>query len=533
MTFDGFDPSATEAWQALQHSAKTLADANIAGLFASEPGRADRLSLDCAGISLDYSKNLLDQQTLDQLLALADCSPLAEHRSAMFSGEAINITEDRPVLHTALRSSADVLKRRGVGELAGPIEEQLTKMASLSGSIRDGSWTGATGKEITDIVNIGIGGSDLGPRMAYGALKAYSASDIQCHFIANVDGEPIQSLLKTLDPETCLFVICSKTFTTQETLMNAHTAAKWLGSALGLKKPFSSPHFMGITSSPEAANQLGIPDSRLLAFWDWVGGRYSLWSTIGFSVCASIGMANFRELLGGAATMDQHFIDAPFAENMPVILALLGIWYSNFLGDESYAVIPYCERLKELPLYLQQLDMESNGKSVSLNGQSINYATGPILWGTTGTNGQHSFFQLLHQGSHRIPVDFIGVIKDDLSTPDHHRALIGNMLAQSSALMTGRQDDALPAHRQYAGNRPSNTLLLDELTPYTFGALVALYEHKVFVQGSLWGINSFDQWGVELGKSMANTLLAEDADIDVLDESTRKLMLKTGLSGAS
>ena len=527
MDFKHFDPTALAPWSALQDSASAMASTRILDLFDDK--RVEQCSLDCAGVSLDYSKNLVDKTVLEQLVALAEASPLAEHRAAMFAGESINVTEQRPVLHSALRSSADVLARRGTAELADPIQEQLDKMAALSGSIRDGSWTGATGKEITDVVNIGIGGSDLGPRMAYEALKEYSAADLNCHFIANVDGEPILSLLRRLDPETTLFVICSKTFTTQETLMNAHTAAKWLGDALSLNKPFSSPHFMGITSSPEAANALGIPNSRLLSFWDWVGGRYSLWSTIGFSVCVAVGMEHFRELLDGAATMDQHFIDAPLSQNMPVILALLGIWYGNFLGAESYAVIPYCERLKELPLYLQQLDMESNGKSVAIDGSPIEFDTGPIVWGTTGTNGQHSFFQLLHQGSHCVPVDFIGVVKDSMNQADHHRALLGNMLAQSAALMSGRQDDSLPAHRQYAGNRPSNTLLLDELTPYTLGALIALYEHKVFVQGSIWGINSFDQWGVELGKSMASELLADDCDTNALDASTRSLLQKTGL----
>ncbi len=530
MDFKHFDPTSLAPWSALQDRASAMVSTRILDLFDDK--RVEQCSLDCAGVSLDYSKNLVDKTVLEQLVALAEASPLAEHRTAMFAGESINVTEQRPVLHSALRSSADVLARRGTAELADPIQEQLDKMAALSGSIRDGSWTGATGKEITDVVNIGIGGSDLGPRMAYEALKEYSAADLNCHFIANVDGEPMLSLLRRLDPETTLFVICSKTFTTQETLMNAHTAAKWLGNALSLNKPFSSPHFMGITSSPEAANALGIPNSRLLSFWDWVGGRYSLWSTIGFSVCVAVGMEHFRELLDGAATMDQHFIDAPLSQNMPVILALLGIWYSNFLGAESYAVIPYCERLRELPPYLQQLDMESNGKSVSLAGQAIDIDSGPIVWGTTGTNGQHSFFQLLHQGSHRVPVDFIGVVKDSMNQSEHHRALLGNMLAQSAALMAGRQDDSLPAHRQYVGNRPSNTLLLDELTPYTLGALIALYEHKVFVQGSIWGINSFDQWGVELGKSMASELLADDCDIDALDASTRSLLQKTGLQNA-
>lgn len=531
MDFNGFNPTKLPEWAALQDSVHSLAEANIADLF--DESRVERYSLDCAGLSLDYSKNLLDDATLARLLDLAKASPLAAHRKAMFSGAAINLTENRPVLHTALRSSADVLERRGTPELAPLVQEQLDKMAALSGSIRDGSWTGATGKEIADVVNIGIGGSDLGPRMAYEALKQFGASDLSCHFIANVDGEPILSLLRKLDPETTLFVICSKTFTTQETLMNAQTAANWLGQSLSLNKPFSSPHFMGITSSPEAANALGIPNSRLLSFWDWVGGRYSLWSTIGFSLCVAIGMDHFRELLDGAATMDQHFLDAPFEQNMPVILALLGLWYSNFFGAESYAVIPYCERLAALPLYLQQLDMESNGKSVALDGAALHHDTGPIVWGTTGTNGQHSFFQLLHQGCHRVPVDFIGLIKDSMNEPAHHRALLGNMLAQSAALMTGRQDDTLPSHRQYAGNKPSNTLLLDELTPYTLGALIALYEHKVFVQGSLWGINSFDQWGVELGKSMASELLADDCDVEALDASTRSLLAKTGLQQLS
>ena len=485
------------------------------------PERAAHYQLEAAGLYLDFSRNLVSDEALALLTGLAEASPLAEHREAMFRGEAINTSEARPVLHTALRAGADELRTDGLGELAGEIETRRRRIGEISERIRTGEWLGVTGKPIRDVVNLGIGGSDLGPRLACEALKEFAHARIRCHFLSNVDGEPIRSLLAGLDPETTLVIIASKSFTTQETLLNAETAARWfrenfqesLQERAEIQNPFASPHFIAVTAAPERALAAGIPPGQLLQFDEWVGGRYSLWSAIGLSIAISIGFDNFNSMLNGARAMDQHFRQAPLARNMPVILALLGIWYANLLAAESQAVIPYCERLGQLPAYLQQLDMESNGKSVTRSGEAVATATGPIVWGGAGTNSQHSFFQLLHQGTHLVPVDFIGIAEDSLSAPEHHRALLANMIAQSSALMLGRQSGDLPPWRNYAGNRPSNVLLLERLTPQTFGALIALYEHKVFVQGSLWNINSFDQWGVELGKELARRLL-EDSGKD-------------------
>ena len=479
------------------------------------PERAARYQLEAAGLYLDFSRNLVSDEALALLTGLAEASPLAEHREAMFRGEAINTSEARPVLHTALRAGADELRADGLGELAGEIETRRRRIGEISERIRSGEWLGVTGKPIRDVVNLGIGGSDLGPRLACEALKEFAHERIRCHFLSNVDGEPIHSLLAGLDPETTLVIIASKSFTTQETLLNAETAAHWFYKSFqesfqeraNFQNPFASPHFIAVTAAPERALAAGIPPGQLLQFDEWVGGRYSLWSSIGLSIAISAGFDNFNSMLNGARAMDQHFRRAPLARNMPVILALLGIWYANLLTAESQAVIPYCERLGQLPAYLQQLDMESNGKSVTRSGEVVATATGPIVWGGAGTNSQHSFFQLLHQGAHLVPVDFIGIAGDSLSAPEHHRALLANLIAQSSALMLGRQSGELPPWRNYPGNRPSNVLLLERLTPQAFGALIALYEHKVFVQGSLWNINSFDQWGVELGKELAQRLL--------------------------
>ncbi len=519
-----FKITQTPVWQKLQTLASAISTQRICQMLNIDASRVEKYSLDQTGIYLDYSKNLISDEVMETLLQLADSSPLEDYRTAMFAGARINRSEQRPVLHTALRASPQELSAAGLESLIEPIQLQKQRIKELSDKIRSGQWLGATGKPITDVVNLGIGGSDLGPKMVCEALKEFAHDDIRCHFVSNVDGEVINSTLKNLNPETTLVVISSKTFTTQETLLNASTAAAWFERHLALSNPYASPHFIGVTASPDNAIKLGLPAEQLLEFWDWVGGRYSLWSSIGFAIAVSVGFEHFEALLEGANVMDRHFREAPLKANMPVLLALIGLWNSNFLKAESYAVIPYCERLVNLPFYLQQLDMESNGKSVTQHDKPVECDTGPIIWGLTGTNGQHSFFQLLHQGTHVVPVDFIGLTSDKLSSPEHHRVLMANMLAQSAALMTGRQDDTLPACRQYPGNRPSNMLILEELTPFNLGALIALYEHKVFVQGCLWNINSYDQWGVELGKELASNLLSSELDLSSLDKSTCSLL---------
>lgn len=525
MMLNNFNFTKSNGYSALKILAEGIGEVRISDLL-TDPERIDTFNVSCLGVTLDYSKNLITDKILGALLALAEESPLLATREKMFRGEAINSTENRPVLHTALRAKRQTLIDDNLSQLAKDIIVQKARIQEVSEKIRSGQWLGSTGKPITDVINLGIGGSDLGPKLICEALKSFHHEDIRCHFVSNVDGEVIHSCLATLNPETTLIIISSKTFTTQETLLNATTAANWLREHLGLDNPFASRHFIGVTASPKNAIKLGLPESQLLKFWDWVGGRYSLWSSIGLSIAISVGYDNFEALLEGAEAMDDHFRQKPLAENMPVILALLGIWYSNFLNAESQAVIPYCERLSHFPFYLQQLDMESNGKGVTLDGRTVDYSTGPILWGLTGTNGQHSFFQLLHQGTHLIPVDFIGVINDEMSSPEHHRVLLANMLAQSAALMAGKQDEQLPSYRFYPGNRPSNVMLLDQLTPQNLGALIALYEHKVFVQGCIWNINPFDQWGVELGKVLASDLLSQSRDDSEIDLSTHSLLAK-------
>ena len=522
-----YNPANTAAWnRLLELASETLSsDKGIAinQLFQEDSQRFEKYSLKAGELKLDFSKNLVNDNIWEQLINLAEQSPLETHRAAMFAGEKINNTEDRAVLHAALRSTESDASSAEEKARAEQVERQLQAVKAVSEEIRSGSWTGSTGKPITDIINIGIGGSDLGPKMACTALEEYAHERINVHFISNVDGAQILSTLKKLDPETTLVSIASKTFTTQETMLNAKTAIQWFKDKLGLENPKNSAHFIGLTANPEAAINYGIPKNQILEFSDWVGGRYSLWSSIGLSIAISIGFDNFKQMLDGAREMDLHFQQAPLEKNMPVILALLGIWYSNFLNAQSIAIIPYCERLLLLPSYLQQLDMESNGKSTSLQGESVSYNTGPILWGQTGTNGQHAFFQLLHQGTRLAPIDFIAAVKDNLSNPEHHQVLLGNMLAQSSALMEGQAAPEGEQHRYYPGNKPSNTLLLNELSPRNFGALIALYENKVFVQGSIWNINSFDQWGVELGKKMANSLLDQGSSASSLDASTKAL----------
>ncbi len=523
MNDTSYSPTSTPAWSNLQQAANSAAELNIAELLTANPQRAEQYSTSSGELYLDFSKNLLSDSIWTELLALAEQSQLQSHRAAMFAGDPINSTENRAVLHAALRAeSQDAGTDLELGRIA-QVKGQLEAVRQTSDKIRRGDWLGSTGKGIKNLVNIGIGGSDLGPKLACAALEEFAHPDINVYFISNVDGAEILTLLKKLDPETTLVALASKTFTTQETLLNAQTAIEWFQQTLGLENAQSSSHFVGLTANPANAIAYGIPEDQILEFAEWVGGRYSLWSSIGLSIAISIGFEQFEQMLAGAREMDLHFQNAPLDRNMPVIMALLGIWYSNFLKAESTAVIPYCERLLLLPSYLQQLDMESNGKATTLNGEPVDYDTGAILWGQTGTNGQHAFFQLLHQGTRTVPIDFIAAAKDNLSNDNHHRVLLGNMLAQSSALMTGQAAPEGQQYRYYPGNKPSNTLILNRLSPKNFGALIALYEHKVFVQGSIWNINSFDQWGVELGKKMANELLGDNAETAEFDPSTKAL----------
>ena len=518
-----FDPSATPQWQQLEKHAANSSRLNIANLLANEPNRAERLRVNWQHFYFDYSKSLIDADTLNTLFELAEASPLKQAMAAMLNGDAINRSEGRPVLHTALRNPESFDFEVDGGHVGKLVDDGLESIKVFSEKIRNNQWLGSTGKAITDVINIGIGGSDLGPKMAYSALQEYAHKDIRCHFISNVDGAEILSLVETLNPETTLVVIVSKTFTTQETLLNAKTALAWLSDKLDLAEPQSSPHVLGITANRENTLKYGIPAEQIVEFGNWVGGRYSLWSSVGLCIAISIGYDRFCELLAGAKAMDEHFFNSDFSQNIPVILALLNIWYSNFLGAQSSAVIPYCERMTYLPTYLQQLEMESNGKCVNQNGEALTYNTGGVIWGQPGTNGQHAFFQLLHQGTHLIPVQFIGAVKDQLSNPEHHKVLLENMLAQGAALMKGHSEADTPGYSRYPGNRPSTTLLMDQLTPFNFGALIALYEHKVFAEGVLWGINSFDQWGVELGKKIAKQLAQQGGDSE-WDASTAQLL---------
>ena len=519
------DPTRLPEWDNLLELSAGPSSKNIAELFDKNPDRVSGYSVSCGGLYLDYSKNLVSDEVKNTLLALASACGLESRIKAMFQGERINVTEDRAVLHTALRSRENLSMQEDEVSIGTAIEQQRNLLRVFSERVRAGDWKGSTGKTIRSVVNIGIGGSDLGPKFVCQALEEFAHPEIDFHFISNVDGACIRSLLNRLDPETTLFIVQSKTFTTQETLLNTSAAIRWCEENLGLEQAQSSTHFVAVTANRAEAEAFGIRSAQIFEFWDWVGGRYSLWSSIGLPIALMVGYSRFMELLDGAAAMDDHFRHTPFEANMPVIMALLGIWYSNFLGADSVAVIPYCERMGLLPSYLQQLDMESNGKSVSLEGETLSYTTGPVVWGQTGTNGQHAFFQLLHQGTRLVPLDFIATVQDDLSLPNQHRVLLGNMLAQSAALMLGQSEVGASPHKVYSGNRPSNTLLMDKLTPTNLGALIALYEHKVFVQGAIWNINSFDQWGVELGKKMANELLGGQSGSNThFDPSTRNLL---------
>ena len=499
-------------------------DLRISTLFDQQPGRFAQFSLSAAGLFLDYSKNQITPKTLELLCDMARECQVGQQRDAMFAGVKINNTEQRSVLHTALRAPRNQPAIVDGVDINAEIHAVLDRMQVFVEKIHSASWLGASGLALTDVVNIGIGGSDLGPKMVTQALRCYAHPGIRSHFVSNVDGHDLDAVLQQVDPATTLFIVASKTFTTAETMLNAHSARNWF------LKSFTEAdlprHFVAVTTNISAAQKFGIAAENCFGFWDWVGGRYSLWSAIGLPIALGLGFAQFRALLDGACAMDRHFQEAPFEQNMPVLMALTGIWNRDFLGYESVSIAPYHQDLAAFPSYLQQLDMESNGKSTDRQGQPVQLPGGPIIWGNVGTNAQHAYFQLLHQGSDITPVDFIATLTPMHRLPEHHRMLLANCFAQSQALMKGKsaeqvrgemreqgvdeeQISQLVAHRTFQGNRPSNTLLLNELTPAALGALIALYEHKVAVQGFCWNINSFDQWGVELGKVLAKAIEAD------------------------
>ena len=532
------------AWRALVEHQRSVEKLHLRDLFNEDSERAERFTLQLGNLLLDYSKNRITDETIELLVSLARETGVEQLCEQMFAGEAINLTEQRAVLHTALRNRSNNPVLVDGSDVMPAVNTVLTQMRDFSKEIRNGGWTGYSGERIQDVVNIGIGGSDLGPLMVCEALKAYQHPDLKLHFVSNVDGTHISETLKKLRPQSTLFIVASKTFTTQETLTNAHTARDWFMQQVGDESAIAR-HFVAVSTNTEQVAAFGIDTANMFKFWDWVGGRYSLWSAIGLPIALAIGMDRFEQLLSGAHDMDQHFRQAPLQQNMPVLLALIGIWYHNFFGAESYAVEPYDQYMHRFPAYLQQLDMESNGKSVSRDGDPIDdYTTGAVLWGEPGTNGQHAFFQLLHQGTRLVPVDFLLPIQSHNPTGNHHTLLMANCFAQSEALMRGKteseakaeltaqglSDEALKQllpHKVFAGNRPSNTLLFQQLDPHMLGRLIALYEHKVFVQGIIWNINSFDQWGVELGKQLASTIadeLQDDVESRSHDSSTNSLI---------
>jgi glucose-6-phosphate isomerase len=505
------------AWKALDAHFQQIRHVHLRKLFADDPKRGERFSQEAIGIYLDYSKNRVTEETLRLLIQLAEESGLRQHIDAMFRGDKINVTENRAVLHTALRAPKDAVIQVDGKNVVPEVHEVLDRMVAFADRVRSGEWKGFTGKRIRNVINIGIGGSDLGPVMAYEALRHYSQRDMVFRFVSNVDGTDFAEATIDLDPEETLFIISSKTFTTLETMTNAQTAREWSLKKLGDPKAVAK-HFVAVSTNGAEVEKFGIDTANMFGFWDWVGGRYSMDSAIGLSTMIAIGPDNFRKMLAGFHEMDEHFRNAPFEKNLPVLMGLLTVWYADFFGAQTVAVLPYDQYLKRFPAYLQQLTMESNGKSVTLSGARVNYQTGSIFWGEPGTNGQHSFYQLIHQGTHLIPCDFIGFVKTLNPLGDHHDLLMANLFAQGEALAFGKTPEQVKAegtpdwlvpHRVFEGNRPSNTLLLERLTPEALGKLVALYEHSVFTQGVIWQINSFDQWGVELGKVLAKNIISE------------------------
>ena len=505
------------AWKELEKHARNKHSLCLRDVFQADPDRASRFSMAAGDIFLDYSKNLITAETLRMLFDLADQSPLDRMRKAMFAGEKINFTENRAVLHVALRNRSNTPVLVDGVDVMPEVNGVLARMRLFSNKVRTGQWKGHTGKRIKTIVNIGIGGSDLGPVMAYEALKAYSDRELAVRFVSNIDGTHLAEVVRDLNAEETLFIVASKTFTTQETMTNAESARAWLLASL--KNPSAvAKHFVALSTNTAKVTAFGIDTENMFGFWDWVGGRYSLCSAIGLPLMLAIGPDHFDELLDGAHAMDRHFLETPFRENMPVLLGLLGIWYNNFLGAASHAILPYDQYLHRFAAYFQQGDMESNGKSVDIQGNPIDYQTGPIIWGEPGTNGQHSFYQLIHQGTKLIPCDFIGFAQSHNPIGDHHAKLMANYFAQTSALAFGKTlaeveaegvSASLAPFKVFEGNHPTNSFLLKKLTPYALGQLIALYEHKIFTQGVIWNVNSFDQWGVELGKVLAQQILPD------------------------
>lgn len=533
----------TEVWQALRRHQYKIEPLHMRAWFETDPKRFEKFSIVFNDILFDYSKNRVTERTMELLFDLARVAEVPLWTERMFSGEHINSTEDRAVLHTALRNRSNTPVYVDGVDVMPQINAVLAKMRLFCDEVRSGRWHGYTGKAITDVVNIGIGGSDLGPVMVTEALKPYAQAGLNVHFVSNVDGTHIVETLKPLNPETTLFIVASKTFTTQETLTNARTARVWLLDALDDEQAVAR-HFVALSTNTKAVAEFGIDTSNMFEFWDWVGGRYSLWSAIGLSIAVYIGMDNFEELLTGAHEMDEHFRHTPAEKNIPVIMALLGVWYNNFFESDSYAIFPYDQYLHRFPAYLQQGDMESNGKHVTRTGEYVDWATGPIIWGEPGTNGQHAFFQLVHQGNKLIPADFLAPVESQNPVDDHHMILLSNFFAQTEALMRGRTEskaraeleaagmkgealERLLPHKVFEGDRPTNSILYQKLTPRTLGSLIAMYEHKIFVQGIIWDINSFDQWGVELGKQLAQMIqpeLRDDGQVGSHDSSTNGLI---------
>jgi glucose-6-phosphate isomerase len=506
------------AWALLEKHYQKLKGVHLRQLFADDNGRGERLAVEAAGVYLDYSKNRISDETLKLLLQLAQESGLRDHIDAMFRGDKINVSEDRAVLHVALRAPRDATILYDGCNVVPDVHAVLDRMADFSKRVRRGDWKGQTGKRIRNVINIGIGGSDLGPVMAYEALKHYSDRAMTFRFVSNVDGTDFAEAVRDLDPTETLFIVSSKTFTTLETMTNARTAREWLLGGMKGELGAIAKHFVAVSTNAKEVAKFGIDTANMFGFWDWVGGRYSMDSAIGLSTMLAIGPDNFRAMLGGFHEMDEHFRTAPFERNLPVLMGLIGVWYNDFFGAQTVAVLPYEQYLKRFPAYLQQLTMESNGKHVTLDGVRVDYDTGPIFWGEPGTNGQHSFYQLIHQGTRLIPCDFIAFSRPLNPLGRHHDMLIANVFAQTEALAFGKTADQVKAertpdwlvpHRLFEGNRPSNTLMLDALTPAALGKLVALYEHLVFTQGTIWQIDSFDQWGVELGKALAQRIIPE------------------------
>ncbi|MFL1466496.1 glucose-6-phosphate isomerase [Marinobacter sp. HN1S83] len=510
-------------WRILSDLRQRLDNTHMRDLFRQDPDRARRFFTTGAGLSLDYSKNRVTDDILTNLMALAKQCGVPEQTEAMFRGDRINVTEDRPALHTALRNTGgDPIVVDGI-DIMPEVEQTLARMEAFTNDVLSGQRTGFSGKAFTDVVSIGIGGSFLGPKLVCEALQPYQSDQLSGHFVANIDGSDVSEVLRQVDPETTLFLVQSKSFRTQETLENGRIARDWFLNNGGTEETIAR-HFVAVTANPREAEAFGIASENIFPMWDWVGGRYSLWSAIGLPIALLVGMANFRQLLAGARAMDEHFRHTPLGQNLPVIMAMLGIWYSNFWGAETHAILPYDHYLESLPAHLQQLDMESNGKCVTRDGQPVTYPTGPVIWGGVGANGQHAYHQLLHQGTRLIPADFIIPLQSHNPVGEHHATLFANCLSQTRALMAGKTEDearqelardglaeddiaALAPHKVIPGNKPSNTLLMDKLTPETLGALIALYEHRTFVQGVIWDVDSFDQWGVELGKQMGKGIL--------------------------